>query len=397
MKSDEEIVREIMEAGGWGYSQKGGIFNRVGRALAGKAASGLTKAVGKAKNAYQDAQDFANANPTAAEQQRQHAKLRQMVLNKLNNDYANWNTRTGSQSNIEVTVTRLRQFVEDEYSYDAEPFITATRQQMGMPGPKAAQPQQAAPQAAPEPTPAAEPAPEAPEAQPEANPKTLTRKRGAPRKAAKKDDPTEKKPGDYIPNDSDAPHHDLNHYMRQYDRDQAAKDAKKPRRESIDLAKSFSQIVMEDDIEQQRQSALKVAQDFKDKFFTNMANFILRRTERGINFVRDGVISDHKPGSGTTKPVQPPGAEPAPEPVQQPEQAAQPQQPAGGVNPFVQKVEGFLKQGGVADPSGTLNAMNQRMQQAGTPARFLASLTDPKDIDLAKKVLTAMVMAANAK
>lgn len=312
MKSDDEIVAEIMEAG-WGVQRQPGIVRRGMSAAVKGLAKAAYNGAAKVGDAARDGIHAAKANPSRRAQKNHHANLRRDVLSKLEGDYDNWCVRTTGKYQP-VTVPKLKEFAEDEYGYDVEPFIRAARAQLGMAGPgqKAAPAAQAAPQAAPQAQPAATPAASAPAAQaaPQAAPQAdsgpiapltpaerATIDRAKARKAAADAPAAQKKPASKKEQSAeydkyvhpDLPHRSLGSTLSSWDKDHAeGKPASRPRRthkESIDLTKSFSEIIMEANESEDQQK-------FKQAFFNSFANYILKSYNRAQNFVQTSTISD---------------------------------------------------------------------------------------------------------
>ncbi|RYD78925.1 MAG: hypothetical protein EOP84_13690, partial [Verrucomicrobiaceae bacterium] len=116
MKTDEELVSEIMEAG-YGY-HKPSLLGTAAHYGAKMAAKGIYKGAKAAKNAY-------DSNPNV--QMANQAQLRQNVYKKLNQDFAHWEQRISGATGVEPTEQNLMTFAKEVYGFDASGVMSSIR------------------------------------------------------------------------------------------------------------------------------------------------------------------------------------------------------------------------------------------------------------------------------
>lgn len=121
-KTDQEIATEIMEAG-WGHSYQPGLITTAahwGAKQLGKAAIAAGKAgIRAAGDAYY-------SDPKV--QQKQHAKIRNDVIEKISRDFDHWSTRMTGATNTPTTADNVAQFIHDTYGIDASALVAAGKQ-----------------------------------------------------------------------------------------------------------------------------------------------------------------------------------------------------------------------------------------------------------------------------
>jgi ribosomal protein L12E/L44/L45/RPP1/RPP2 len=278
VKTDEELVNEIMEAG-YGHS-KPSLLGTAAHYGAKMAAKGIYKGVKAAKNAYDSHPNVQMAN---------QAELRQNVYRKLNQDFAHWEQRISGSTGVEPTEANLLAFAKEVYGFDATSVLSTIRT-----APKTATTPKAAP-AAPGKAPAAQAGEIAPAPAPAAkNPRVVQQdKDGKPfykhdSRGINFDDPTLNDP-----TNSPITTNQQRNQQRFPEKPQQSKKGKPHKKESIDLSKSFSQIVKEADaaaVKAQAAETDKLNTEQTHAFFDGMARLVLGNPQMAQNFIQNGQI-----------------------------------------------------------------------------------------------------------
>lgn len=376
MKTDDELVKEIMEAG-YGYEKPSalGTAAHFGAKMLGKAAY---KGVKAGIDAYQN---------SAGVQMKNQGKLRQAVLNKLNTDFAHWSMRTtGSQA--PRTEQNLLAFMNDLYGYNASADLSAAKTSI-------AATTGAAPQSAPETPPAAE---TPPEDTPAAAPSTGRKRKPAPKKkAAPTPEPAPApepaptpRPRDFTTINPATGKPVYRHNSNGIDFDDPTlqepigpkKDRKTAaKKESIDLSKSFSEILAE-------RASTGTAQ-IANAFFDMVARKVLGTPQAAQAFLQGNQIggAETAPAAAGDKN----GAAPKDKTRAAPKSAAPAAPDNAAMKAELNQI--ITSKLGVTINPATIQSLVERLKQTPNLKDALDLVDSPAEIEAARAVLIAVLVA----
>lgn len=371
MKTDEELVNEIMEAG---YGSKPSLLGTAAHYGAKMAAKGIYKGVKAAKSAYDNHPNVQMAN---------QAELRQNVYKKLNQDFAHWEKRISGSTGVEPTEANLLAFAKEVYDFDATSVLSTLRT-----APKTAQ---AAPAAVPKAgAPKASPAPAAaPAGKPAGKPA---------KKAAPKSNPR------VVQHDKDG-NQLYRHNSKTIDFDDevlanqsvtpgAKGAAGKPeaKKESIDLTKSFSQIVMEADaaaLHAQAAETGRLNTEQTHAFFDGMARLVLGNPQVAQNFLQNNQIG--APAAANTQTGTPAAKGAGKAPGAAPAAPAAPAGPGGSaLKAELNKI--ITQMGAKIDPS-VIQSLTAKLKETPDLKSAVDLVDSPQEIAAARAIMIAVIIA----